>query len=128
MTYIITNVGRDWLSEQLVDADAGEKLTEVAVGTGTSSPSGTDTELEAEVYRSDISNSNVEITTTATDGRIRASISTSGGTELTPGTEITEIGLYSNHGILFYREVFNGIIVDSGETVTFELDIDLLSG
>lgn len=124
MAHVITNVGEDWFADRAVKSGFNEYLDIVGVGTGNTAPSNSDTQLDNEEYRASKSNSNVTVETTSNIGEVRCTISITGGTEVTAGSDIWEFGLFSDGGTLLYREVRDSAVtVESGETSTFEFKI-----
>lgn len=124
MASVITDEGREWQSQNLVEVSGTAQLYIVAVGTGTTSPTDSDTSLANEVYRANDDDSNCTVTTTTNTGEIKGSISISGGTEVAAGTDITEFGLFAEDGsTLFYREVRSAVTIQSGDRKTFEFKI-----
>jgi len=124
MPSIIANSGDVLVAEHLL-GQTTELLDVVALGTGTATPTETDTSLANELYRSTRSDSNVSIDLSGSEpGEIVARITVSGGTEVTAGTTITEIGLFGDQDTLLYRETFSGVTIDSGDRKTFEFAIE----
>jgi len=124
MPSIIANNGDVLVSEHLL-GQTTELLDVVALGTGTATPTETDTSLANELYRSTRSDSNVSIDLSGSEpGEIVARITVSGGTEVSAGTTITEIGLLGDQDTLLYRETFSGVTIDSGDRKTFEFAIE----
>lgn len=123
MATIIPNVGLDWVANNSVPSKEVPELQYVAVGTGTTAPAVDDTALESEIYRSDIANSNASITKSSSTGTVRVSITVSGGTEVPAGSDITELGVFTESDDLIYREVRNTITIKNGERITFEFTI-----
>jgi len=124
MPSIIANSGDVLVAEHLL-GQTSELLDVVALGTGTATPTETDTSLANEVYRATKSDSNVSIDLSGSEpGEIVARITVSGGTEVSAGTTITEIGLLGDQDTLLYRETFSGVTIDSGDRKTFEFAIE----
>lgn len=124
MAHTIPDVGRDWFADRSTDSSFGEYIDIVAVGSGDSSPSQSDTQLDAEEYRASKSSSNITVETTSNVGEIRCTISITGDTEVPGGTDIWEFGLFSDGGVLLYREVrSSAVTVDSGDSKTFEFKL-----
>lgn len=92
----------------------------VAVGTGTATPTASDTELENEVYRTSTDGPNASVANTSTDGQLTVTITVSGGTELTAGTAVTELGVFSPDDVLLYRETRPATTIEAGDGVRFE--------
>lgn len=124
MAHVIPYVGRDWRRDRTLNENFNEYIDIIAVGTGSASPSRTDTQLEVEEYRASKSDSSVGIEATSNTGEIRCTVSITGGTEVSSGSEIREFGLFSSGGTLLYREVRDSAVtVDSGDTKTFEFRV-----
>lgn len=124
MAHVISDVGKDWFANRAEDSSSSDYIDFVAVGSGNTAPSSSDTQLDVEEYRASKSDSNIEVKTTSNTGEIRCTVSITGGTEVTAGTEVWEFGLLSNGGTLLYREVRDSsVTVDSGDTKTFEFRI-----
>jgi len=125
MSYVVTNVGRDWLEGQMAPGDSQDKLSKVVVGDGTTDESTSDTSLDNPLYTASDSGG-ASIDTTPSDGEISVVIDVTGGSDVDAGTDIYELGTKTSNGILFHREVRNNpITIESGETKTIEFTIKL---
>jgi len=124
MAHAITDVGKDWFTTRSVDGSYNENIDIIAVGTGNDSVKKSDTQLANEQYRQSKSSGNVTIEATSNTGEIRCTISITGGTEVTAGSDVVEFGLFSSDGTLIYREVRgNAVTIDSGDNKVFEFKV-----
>lgn len=123
MAYIITDDGLDWFADRAIPGISDE-LHYVAVGTDDTYPQSNDQQLGTRVYQAPESQNNCSITRSSSTGRINCSITLTGGTNVSPGTSIFEIGLKTESDELVYREVRDGAItIDDGERVTIEFSV-----
>lgn len=118
MPVLVPDDGRDVVADVVAS-----RATAVGVGNGTTEPTSLDTSLESELFRADESDSMVDIKTTSSPGVVRFLVSVAGGTEVSAGSEITELGVFSDDGLLLYRETRPPTSVASGDRVTFEFDL-----
>ncbi len=99
----------------------------LAVGTGSNETVGA-TDLGNRVYKSQVSNSNVEIVETGSTGEYEAIITIKGGTEVSGGTQISEMAAYSGDpdsgGILLTIDEFPAVEVEAGHTEEFTIPHD----
>lgn len=122
MSFKWTDLGLDFFEGAIIDSTVTAVFDTVAVGTGTNSPSGNDTTLDNQVYQGDKSGTNVTIERGPGTGEIRTTIEITGGTEVPSGSDITEIGFFTDVGDLIYREVRStSITVGSGESKVIEI-------
>lgn len=98
----------------------------VAVGTGTNEDK-TATDLGNRIYSDDDSVSNVTFIR-QDDATLEAIIRVTGGVQVSPGTTITEVGVYtddpSGNGTLIFIDSFTGVTVDPGHTEEFTIPIE----
>lgn len=114
---VVTTVGKGLIAAAMVTASVAKY---VAMGTGTATPAVTDTALGTAVdlnsgsawagTESQQSTTKYRVTKTITAGAART---------------ITEVGLFKEAAMtnMLYREVFTGISVANGDTVSFTIDI-----
>jgi len=100
----------------------------LAVGSG-QNESTTASGLGSREFAAGTSNSNVELVETGTTGEFEAIIRIKGGTEVSAGTVISEVGLFdgdpAGSGTLLVIDEFDGITVEAGHTEEFTVPIDL---
>ena len=122
---VITDNGRDWISERVVGGRNDESFYTIAVGDGTTTPSGSDTSLANELHRANADDSTVEIRDTSNTGEVVGRITVTGGQEVSAGADIQEVGLFTESSdILVYREVRdNAVTLESGDRKTFEFRV-----
>lgn len=125
----VTDDGLEWIGDKTLDQDStdDEKVRYVAVGTDSTTPASGDTQLGTEIHRqiADFNESNAT-------GGYDAVITVSGGTEVDPGTTITELGIFAgtdtddgtNEGTLILREVISGVTVEAGHREQFTIPLD----
>lgn len=124
----VTNFGRNYIVNRVLDGDGAPEQTKIAVGTGTTTASASDSSMESEEHVSDFSDGNANLYKVAgADGIYRANIEISGGVEVPAGTDVTEFGIKTSNGDLVYREVRNATTVGSGERISFELEIEFIN-
>lgn len=136
MVTITPNEGLEFIADRTIGVSAVSdwEMFQVAVGSGTESLNENDTQLESEEYRANKTFSNLSIEETSTDGEISITISVSGGTEVDPGTGITEFGIFAAdpnnapsdnsddaNDILLHKEHRNAVTIESGDRKTFQL-------
>lgn len=99
----------------------------VALGTG-QNESTTATSLGNREYTAQTSNSNVDINETGSTGEYEVQITVKGGTEVSGGTQISEIGIFDGDpaasGILLQIDEFAAKTVEAGHKETFTLPIN----
>jgi len=99
----------------------------LAVGSG-QNESTTASGLGSREFTAPTSNSNVELVETGTTGEFEAIIRIKGGTEVSAGTTISEVGLFdgdpAGSGTLLVVDEFPGITVEAGHTEEFTVPID----
>lgn len=125
----VTDDGLEWIGDKTLDQDStdDEKVRFVAVGTDSSTPASGDTQLGTEVHRQTASFSESNAT-----GGYDAVITISGGTEVSPGTTISELAIYAgtanddgtDEGTMILREVISGVTVESGHREQFTIPLD----
>jgi hypothetical protein len=114
---VVTTVGKGLIAASMV-ADNTAKY--VAMGTGTTTPAVTDTALQTPVdLNSGSAWVGVNAVQSSTKYRVTKTI-TAGA-----GRTITEVGLFKEAAMtnMLYHEVFTGIAVLNGDTVSFTIDI-----
>jgi hypothetical protein len=125
----VTDDGLEWIGDKTLDSDStdDENVRYVAVGTDSTTPASGDSNLGAEVHRQTATFNESNAT-----GGYDAVITISGGTEVSPGTTITELGIFAgtdqdegtNEGILLLREVISGVTVEAGHREQFTIPLD----
>jgi hypothetical protein len=125
MVGVITHDGEQWLADRGFGPAEGP-IDTIAVGTGTTAPQKDDDSLYNEVYRADVSQSNVTIERTSERGEYVVEVLLSAGTNIDPGTVIAEYALIASGGPVFVgREVLSGLEIDSGQTVRVAPPFDM---
>jgi hypothetical protein len=137
----LTEAGRIYNSDHLAGVEPAP-IDTVAIGTGTEAESTDHTSLQNEVYRSNTSNNDVRVVRDDTDpARYNYIIDITGGAQVTGGTTFTEIAAFVSNPqnttdangnpvseIMFGRDVFSGVTVDSGYTESRVFPIPTLRG
>ena len=122
---IITNDGLKWYRDISVGDD--ENIDAVALGTGITETSISDTSLQNEVYRGTKSDINVTIRKGDNYNEFDVYIDVTGGSQISAGTEITEIGVFAESGtsdeVMIARDVFNSVELVSGIKERFSTTI-----
>lgn len=121
----ITDDGLDWYQERAI-GDTGDPFDEVAVGTGSweeEEDLETADELDEEEYRGDVDDNNIEIEMQSETGRAHVTIVLQGGTEVSGGTEITEMAVFSD-GRLIWIDEFNPVEVESGHQEELTMPVE----
>lgn len=99
----------------------------IAVGSG-ANESTTASSLGSREYAAQSSNSNVEFIETGATGEYEAIITIKGGTEVSAGTTISEIGVFNGDpaasGSLLFIDEFAGITVEAGHAEEFTVPIN----
>jgi hypothetical protein len=99
----------------------------LAVGSG-QNESSTASGLGSREFAASTSSSNVEFVETGTTGEFEAIIRIKGGTEVSAGTTISEVGLFDGEpvgsGTLLVIDEFDGVTVEAGHTEEFTVPID----
>jgi hypothetical protein len=125
MTGVTTYDGETFIAD-LLFGNATGTIDTIAIGTGTTTAQRSDTALENEVYRADTANANVTVEATSERGEYTMTVQVAGGTEIDPGTAITEVGLFvSANGVMVGRETFAGLQIDSGESARIAPPFDV---
>jgi hypothetical protein len=92
----------------------------IAIGEGTGDVSVEDTMMQSEVNRIDVD----AVFATGT-GQRRAVVELNGGTEVPPGTDVSEFGLFDANGDMLYHETRDPITIGDGVRQDFFIDIDI---
>lgn len=123
---VLTDDGREYLDDYLYGRQTAP-IDTIAVGTGDEPESYENSTLANEVYRSDVTNSNVRFPSVPdTSSSTFASIDIRGGLEVPADSEITEVGVFiGGEDVLVFRDVRSSVTVESGVEVTLRLRIDL---
>lgn len=99
----------------------------VGVGTGNNEGTGV-SDLGNRVYKAQVSNSNVELIETGSTGEYEVVITVKGGTEVSGGTKISEIGAWNGDpdsgGTLLVIDEFPEDEVEAGHTEEFTVPHD----
>lgn len=99
----------------------------VALGAG-QNESTTATSLGDRQYTAQVSNSNVEVVETGVTGEYEVVIRVKGGTEVSGGTEISEMAIYDGDpgggGVLLQIDEFPSVEVEAGHTEEFTIPVD----
>lgn len=119
----LTEAGERYLPNRIVKGDRAPTIDTVLVGTGTTPASVSDTNLDSQIHAGAIpADSSIEANNTV-DGAIDISIEITGGIEVPPNTEITELGFETSDGDFIYREVREGTTVAGGERLSFSVSL-----
>jgi len=99
----------------------------VAIGSG-QNESTTATSLGNREYFAQVSNTNVDVVETDTDGGHDVVIRVKGGTEVPGGTDISEMGVFDGDptagGSLLYIDDFGAVEVEAGHTEEFTIPVE----
>jgi hypothetical protein len=99
----------------------------VAVGTG-SGESNTASDLQNRVFKAQVSDSIVDINETGSTGEYEIVIRLKGGTEVSGGTEISEMAVFGGDpdagGLITVIDEFPGKTIEAGHQEEFTLPID----
>lgn len=117
----ITDAGLEWKAGSLVGNH--DHLDAVAVGSGSGAEATGSTSLANQEYKAQVSNEDVVIQETSSQGGLEAIITVTGGQEVPADTEITEIGVFggANGGedVLVVVDEFAAVTVEQGHTEEF---------
>lgn len=120
----VTDAGLNWYQDRSIGVETGQ-IDEVAVGSGSGSESATTGGLDNEVYRGSTQDTNVTFNRTET-GRLEATITIQGGTEVPAGTEISEMLIeVSGAQVIIAIDNFSAVTVVSGNTEEFVMPVQL---
>ena len=123
----LTDNGRDWYANRAIGASVG-RLSAVSVGTGSGSEATGSSSLGNEVYKADSGDSVVDFTKLGNTGEVSAVIEITGGTEVSAGTAITEMGIFGGFdgdgGPLVWVDEFPAVTIEAGHTRKFEIVFD----
>lgn len=117
-----TDDGLDWYWDRALGRLTDE-IDTIAVGTGSGAEGAGASSLTNEVYRATKSDSNVEFLDVGI-GEGEAVITLKGGTEVTGGTEITEMAVIAGGGTggtILHIDEFAGVVVEAGHTEEFTM-------
>ena len=128
MSSIVTEFGRDWVVDRIIQGDEYSEQQYIAVGTGTTDPTEDDIELEEQVYSASFEDANANLySIDEAAGIYRADITVSGGIEVDPGTEISEFGILTENQDLVYRETRDPTTIGPGGRISFELEVEFIN-
>ena len=118
----IPNEGLEAVGDLLLNA-----VAYVALGSG-QNESTTASALENREYTAQVSNPNVELVETGTTGEFEVVIRVKGGTEVTGGTDISEMGVFDGDpaadGTVISIDEFATKTVEAGHTEEFTIPVD----
>jgi hypothetical protein len=122
-----TDIGLEAIGDILIGNRAAE-IDALAIGTGTGTESTGATSLGSEVFRANVSDSNVELIETGPTGETELIIRFKGGLDVTAGTDVTEVGAFldgsGGGGTLLLIDNFPAVTVETGHieevTIPFE--------
>lgn len=128
---VTTDDGIEVVGDLLIGNVSG-RIDAIAVGTGSGSESRSSTALASEVYRADAASSNSEFVETDATGGFELVLRVKGGSEVSSGTTITELGAFfegsAGGGTLVFVDEFAGVTVEEGFTEEFRLPVDSIRG
>lgn len=124
-----TDSGLEAISDILI----GNRSTEIdalAIGTGTGTEGSSATSLGSEVFRAGVADSNVELIETGATGETELILRVKGGTDVTAGTALTEVGVFidgaGGGGELVVIDNFAEVIIETGHTEEFTIPFEPL--
>jgi len=114
---VVTTVGKGLIAAVML---AGSVAKYIAHGTGTTTPGVSDTTL---VAASDLNSGSAWAGTEAVNSSVKYRVTKT--MAVGSSQTITEVGLFKEAAMtnMLYREVFTGIAVVSGDTVSYTIDI-----
>jgi hypothetical protein len=119
-----TDVGLEAISDVLIGSRTAQ-IDALAIGTGTGTEATTATALGSEVFRASVSDSNVELIETGATGEAELILRVKGGTDVSAGTDITEVGAFidgaGGGGELTVIDNFASIIIETGHSEEFTI-------
>jgi len=139
MTTIIPDEALDWYRDKgIQDNDVtSEFVYDIGVGDGAQTVSNSDTQLNNEIYRTNDDNANGDVSAGSITGKYTAEISVTGGSEVSSGADITELGVWArdpslaqsnvsdSDDAMIFHEGFSPVTVNSGQTKTFTIEINI---
>lgn len=122
MPSTITEKGANWLRNRSYQ-ETDDHISQIAVGTGFSEPSKDDITLVNEIYRASVEDGNVEFRAGHDPNTLSCGITIDGGDHVDAGTALSEFGIFSESGVLLYREVREDVLVTSQDQTKFEIEL-----
>jgi len=122
-----TEYGRDWIVDRLLHGDEYSEQVEIAIGSGTTVPDETDEQLESELYRTSFEEANANIFTVDSPGVYRVTVIVTGGIEIPDGSSVSELGVFDEDEGLIYRETRTEVVVNDGERIGIESEVDFIN-
>lgn len=122
----LTTRGKIWFIQRSLGTTS-EIQQYIAVGTDGTDPTVGDTSLGNEVDRFSRDTAVAAFRQPAGNAEIIGEVSPTGGVEIPAGTEIKEIGVFSNQDNLLYRDTRGGVTIGLGDTVDFEISVVALN-
>lgn len=115
------------LVDDVMHGRADDEIHAIAVGTGTGNEGSGADSLSKEVYRSNKENTDCRFDDTGGTGESEGvvEVTAGGGTaNVDPGTEIAEIGVFSEGGTLVVIDEFDPVPIADGHTEEFAIPSD----
>jgi hypothetical protein len=124
----LTNVGVEAIGNILLGLTQA-RIDSLAIGTATGTETQTATALGNEVFRANVSETNISLVDSGPGGELEASIVAKGGLDIPAGTSISEVGVFSDgaggKGELIYIDNLPSVTVELGDSEQFTVPIDI---
>lgn len=121
---VVPNEGVNWMVDRALGV--GEELDHIALGTGTDGVSKSDTSLDDPFPdRVSLNGSEATVSRGSGTGELACDVTVTGGINVDPDIELTEIGLLTEDNRLVYREVQSSVLIEDGQRLTIQFSVDL---
>jgi hypothetical protein len=124
----LTDVGLEAIGDILLGLTQS-RIDSLAIGTATGTETQTATALGNEVFRANVSETNISLVDSGPGGQLEASIVVKGGLDIPAGTSVSEVGVFSGGagggGRLVYIDELPSVTVQLGDSEQFTVPIDI---
>jgi hypothetical protein len=127
----LTDVGLEAIADIILGL-TNTRIDALAVGTATGTETAGTTALGNEIFRADVSNTKVSLVDVGPGGETEASIVIKGGLDVPAGSQVTEVGVFSDGagggGRLVFIDNVPKVEVQNGDSEQFTVPIDIGRG
>jgi hypothetical protein len=129
----LTDVGLEAIADIILGLTS-TRIDTLAVGTATGTETTGATALGNEIFRANVSDTNISLVDSGPGGQTEASIVVKGGLDIPAGSQITEVGVIENgaggggNNRLVFIDNVPAVTVNNGDSEQFTVPIQLKRG
>jgi hypothetical protein len=127
----LTDVGLEAIAD-IVLGLTNTRIDTLAVGTATGTETAGATSLGNEIFRANVSDTNISLVDSGPGGQTEASIVVKGGLDIPAGSQITEVGVFEDGagggGRICFIDNIPSVTVNNGDSEQFTVPIDVGRG